>query len=229
MSEEWTSCYGDVVWAKYNSFPWWPCIVYDPAKLPSSSDRVVRDKARKLVGKQHVVYFFADKNYGFCLPKFIQPYSGETKEKHASETVSKKYQESFAQAIVMADEQSALPKQERLSWHYTASSKEDPPAEEEQSNDGDAGEVKQKKRGRPPKVKSTTPRNSNDLYFQDTGYNEGNDGDGSVALDEEEEVVGEPESEEDVESESDVSTAVVLRHCNFVSQNVHCIISGDGG
>ena len=53
--------FGEVVWAKSGSCPWWPSYVYDPATLPRNLKAAVQ-KARKIVeasnGKKHLVYFF---------------------------------------------------------------------------------------------------------------------------------------------------------------------------
>lgn len=41
--------------------------MYDPRRLPSTCDKVVRDKAKKQCadGNKYVVYYYADHSYGF--------------------------------------------------------------------------------------------------------------------------------------------------------------------
>lgn len=215
MSDDWSALYGDIVWAKFGTFPWWPCIVYDPAKLPSSSQKGVREKAKKLEGKQHVVYFFADKSYGFCIPKNIRLYNEETKAQLAAQSISKKYKDTYVQAIIMADEQSALPKQERLSWHYTASSKEDSSDDECVQQDEASSEEKPKKKGRPPKKRvPAAPQDSNDseLYFEEEPYDE--DDEAAIVEGVDDEVEEEEASQDDSQgSESEFG----VTSCSFFS------------
>lgn len=201
MSEDWSSLYGDIVWAKCGTFPWWPCFVYDPVKLPSTSQKSVREKAKKLNGKQHVVYFFADSTYGYCAPKNIQPYNEETKGKFAS--TGKKNKEQFDNAMRIAEEQLALSKEERVSWHVVSSQEESSSEKEEDALPKAAIEGNQKKRGRPNHKKISTTKDTNDLYFKDAEYAE-KDEEESIHLDD----AGDEESDfgsSRVESEFEVS------------------------
>lgn len=162
MAEEgsWASRYSDVVWAKFQGFPWWPSFVYDPEKLPTTSGKEVKDKAPKLVGKQYVVYFYADGTFGFVTPKQIRSFNEETvKQLATGQKIGKKYQDHFTKAVELAKQELELPASERMSWHYSYSTLEG--SDSEGAVFGATGDDV------PGSQTQGRKRASSDLYFQE--------------------------------------------------------------
>jgi len=157
MSSEWESLYGEVVWAKCPPFNWWPCYVYDPDKIPDTSEEV-RKKASKLNGKQYAVYFYGDTSYSFTVPKNIVPYNEESKAKFA-QTPPKRYATQFASGIEIADIEVALEKSKRVNFHLQGTGA---------INNSDST-VEPKKRGRPKKTDAKV--GDDELYFVEPGQN----------------------------------------------------------
>lgn len=112
---KWEDMYGEVVWAKAMSFPWWPCYVYDPDEVPGDKEVVL--KAAKNKYKQHCIYYYGDKSYGFVPLKSIKPYDEVNRAIFGKQKVNKAYQASFALAMDQADVDVLLPKRNRVSWH----------------------------------------------------------------------------------------------------------------
>jgi hypothetical protein len=217
--ENWSSKYGEVVWAKFQGFPWWPSYIYDPDKLPTTAGKEVKDKAPKLVGKQYVIYFYADGTFGFVTSKQIRPFNEETaKQFSTGQKVGKRYEESFQKAVALAEEQVKLPVAERVSWHYSNSpdeSEEDSAAEEEQSSTQSSAVATAKKPAK--NAKSRKSNTSNELYFKDENpdvvatENEPVDEDGDGVSDEGKSSEEEPpsdEAEEESAPESDFEVVV---------------------
>lgn len=119
MEEEqllnWKEMYGEVVWAKVGSFPWWPCYIYDPEEMPAEIGVIKQGMAN--IGKQYSVYYYGDSNYGFTKPNMIKPYSDANREIYSTQKVGKRYAESFATALQLADKDVLLPKMNRVAWH----------------------------------------------------------------------------------------------------------------
>lgn len=167
MSSEWKDLYGEVVWAKCPPFNWWPCYVYDPDKIPDTSQEV-RKKAAKLSGKQYAVYFYGDTSYSFTVPKNIVPYNQESKAKFANVIPPKRYAAQFASGIEIADIEVALEKHERVNFHLQGS--------KTSACDESVGP---KKKGRPRKSDGLV--SNDELYFvepdgQKKGTMRSNDG-----------------------------------------------------
>ena len=119
--DNWSEKYGEVVWAKYDSYQWWPSFIYDPDKLPTNCVEDVKINAFKHLSKKYVVYFYGDTNYGFISLKNIKPYNETTKAQFSKQVIKKKsYQVSFLHAINLADREVVLEKHDRVSWHYVA-------------------------------------------------------------------------------------------------------------
>ena len=157
MSSEWESLYGEVVWAKCPPFNWWPCYVYDPDKIPDTSEEV-RKKASKLSGKQYAVYFYGDTSYSFTVPKNIVPYNEESKAKFAHNP-PKRYAAQFASGIEIADIEVSLEKSKRVNFHLQGTG----------ANKSSDSTVEPKKRGRPKKTDTTA--GDDELYFVEPGQN----------------------------------------------------------
>lgn len=116
MSGEWSDMYGEVVWAKCPPYEWWPCYVYDPDKIPDTSQEV-RKKAAKVKGKQYTVYFYGDTSYSFTAPKNVVLYSEESTAKYANTKHPKKFIEQFEAGKKIAEAEYLLEKKDRVNFH----------------------------------------------------------------------------------------------------------------
>jgi hypothetical protein len=175
--EEWSKLYGEVVWAKFGPFPWWPSFIYDPSKLPTTCPNEIREKALKVHLKQYVIYFYADSTWGYAPPKSVKVFSEETTAQFRGQKIAKGYQDNFVKAIDLAGEQIKLPVSERMSWHYSNRSnadsvedKEGDDAADDTNGAGDPGGKVGKKRPRGRPKKESKPKKGavvTDLYFAD--------------------------------------------------------------
>ena len=168
--------YSEVVWAKYGSFPWWPSFIYDPTKLPTTCAQQVKNRTSKSYKKEYTFFYFGDVNYGFAKPSDIKPYNEDTKKVYCKQKIPARYQEGFEKGLQLADMQSALPKSERLSWHYTnaaeiaVSASKGSSSTDTESEGEDKLTSKGKRRGRPKKdtTKSLPKLNKNDKEEEDS-------------------------------------------------------------
>lgn len=177
--------------------------MYDPEKLPTTSGKEVKGKAPKLVGKQYVVYFYADSTFGFVTPKQIRPFNEETVQQFATgQKVGKKYQDCFVKAVALAEQESKLPPAERVSWHYSHSSSDESDTEGAAEVVTDVSQIPGRKRA------------PSDLYFQedpatcDDKHPASIDNSGD---EEEEEADVSDEAEDGPESESDFEVRCVAQ------------------
>ena len=116
--------WGEVVWAKIEGFPFWPCYVYNPADIDEQNINVnweIKTKAQSCIHEkvEHLVYFYADQNrYGFVESKNIRLYNLRKKEIYSNvvKKSTKNYRK-FQIAMRLADEEARLPKIKRLSWN----------------------------------------------------------------------------------------------------------------
>lgn len=115
-SGKWEDRFQEVVWAKSGSFPWWPSYVIDPALLSTAEEGY--NKAHKLIGKQYVVLFYADRTLGFISPKDMKPFNEQTLETYSAQKVSNKYKLIFPKAIEEASADFKLNPVDRLAWYF---------------------------------------------------------------------------------------------------------------
>jgi hypothetical protein len=122
MGDEWTKLYGEVVWAKSGSYPWWPSYVFDPDLiLHTEKDREARQKGKSSIGKQYVVLFYADNTFGFIPAKNIKPFECADKASMLKQTIGKRYQDNFQKAVQIAQDDLSLEVSKRLSWYLAFS------------------------------------------------------------------------------------------------------------
>lgn len=166
-ADNWREKYGEVVWARFGSYPWWPSFIYDPEKLPTTSEEKVKIQAFKSIGKRYVVYFYGDTSYGFIDLANIKPYNESTKAQFSKQVMkNKKYQASFPNAMILADREVVLDKKDRISWHYVAP--KDETIINMESNHEDnviTPKLKKQKLNRKDSVKVSTKESSDNLYF----------------------------------------------------------------
>ena len=98
----------------------WPSYVYNPYKLSKRSD--IRKRAVKLIGKEHVVYFYgtsAGSDFGFVKDKDIKPFDcKDTTALAEKQTVTKKYQSQFTAGRELAAQELLLEVCDRVKWKH---------------------------------------------------------------------------------------------------------------
>lgn len=132
-SSAWEERYKEVVWAKSGSFPWWPSYIFDPQQLSQSEQGY--EKAQRLIGKQYVVLFFADRTLGFISPKDIKPFNEQTIKTYSGQKISNKYKAQFPKAIAEAKEDYKLSPDDRLQWYFEAQKEDTVVADEFDDNE----------------------------------------------------------------------------------------------
>jgi hypothetical protein len=126
MGDEWTKLYGEVVWAKSGSYPWWPSYVIDPDLIShTNKDRDARERGNYSVGKLYVVIFYADNSFGFISAKNIKLFECSDKESMLNQSIGKMNQEKFRKAIEIAHGEVSLEVSKRLSWYLNVSIEEE--------------------------------------------------------------------------------------------------------
>ena len=111
----WESRYGDIVWAKFQSFPWWPSFILDPHKVLKRDN--CKGYAIANIGKTYTVYFYGDETLGFASPSNIKPFTPENTAKFKNQKIPKAYKDLFPTAISIAEDEMELAKEDRLAWY----------------------------------------------------------------------------------------------------------------
>ncbi|KAL3911858.1 MAG: hypothetical protein SGILL_007119, partial [Bacillariaceae sp.] len=112
-----TSRYGEVVWAHYSGFGWWPSFIYDPRHTVGSA----RDLARKNLGKRHLVYFFECHDAPFTVltnQKLKKWEEGLLEDLHLGKTAKARFK-IFQQALQAATLELAKPVEMRMDWNHS--------------------------------------------------------------------------------------------------------------
>jgi hypothetical protein len=115
QTDEWSSRYGEVVWAKFLTYPWWPCCVVNPYRIPKTDD--ARRQAIKDINKNYTVYFYFDKTFAYVPPNKLKPYNSETIKEIQSQKTPKHYQKSIPEAMKEADQDAQREKNDRVNWY----------------------------------------------------------------------------------------------------------------
>lgn len=140
MSEiSWESRYGEVVWSKFGSFPWWPSCILDPKKVLSRD--ACKGQAVSSTGKTYTVYFYGDGTLGFITPSNLKPFNEENTNKFRNQKLPKAYLTLFPEAIARANAEILLEKEQRLAWYrdddIVGETSDAGEAEEEGGEEGD--------------------------------------------------------------------------------------------
>lgn len=61
---------GDLVWAKMEGYPWWPCLIYNHP----TEGTIVRGKGS--TSRIHVQFFDVSPTRGWVSIKYLRPYKG---------------------------------------------------------------------------------------------------------------------------------------------------------
>ncbi len=176
----WKEKYGDVVWAKFKTFPWWPAFVIDPEDLAPTEESF--KQAQKEVGKSYCVVFYGDHTTGIIKPTGLKELNDETNKEFLQQKLSAKYQKMLPDAIKEAQADLQLSKEKRFSWYFKDNAEEatfvqpvTSDIEEDQEgqssgDDTDQVEVKTPKRKRQSGVKA---ENSNKKSKTESGKKRG--------------------------------------------------------
>jgi hypothetical protein len=93
---------GAIVWARFMSFAWWPGRIATPAEVHRSLKGMKHPLVLKGESKQYCVFFFGSRTYGWCddtrLKKFCEPLTKTEKNIKKSQTTSKLFKSSVAEA-----------------------------------------------------------------------------------------------------------------------------------
>lgn len=115
LPDEWKAQYEDIVWVRTSkSFPWWPCLIYNPSGI----SKKLKAKALKTLGKKQVVYYYGYEQFDFALPKQMKPFTLESVEEMCSQKMNKAYSKSFAEGVELAKNEIVLPKEKRAMWNH---------------------------------------------------------------------------------------------------------------
>jgi hypothetical protein len=120
LSPNFTSRFGEIVWAHYSGFGWWPSFIYDPRYTVGSA----RDLARKNLGRRHLVYFFECHDAPFTVltnQKLKKWEEGLLEDFHMGKTAKsagKVRFQIFQQALHAATLELAKPIEMRMDWNH---------------------------------------------------------------------------------------------------------------
>eukprot|EP01031_Cornospumella_fuschlensis_P004926 gene4926-6160_t len=95
--EQWSSRFGEVIFGKFRTFPYWPCCIVDPQRLYEPKSTI--NDGLKRAGKEYTVIFYGETSVGFIPLSKIEPYNEETKETMRKQKIPKKDEANFAKAI----------------------------------------------------------------------------------------------------------------------------------
>ncbi|XP_061481629.1 DNA mismatch repair protein Msh6 [Rhineura floridana] len=121
---------GDLVWAKLEGYPWWPCLVY---KHPTEGT-LFRGRGR--ASRIHVQFFDDDPSRGWVSIRFIRPYTGSTGRDTQRGGMFHSSKPEIKRAMELADAALKKEKSERLDLAVC-----DKPSESEEDDDEDMEQV----------------------------------------------------------------------------------------
>ncbi|CAI5771285.1 mismatch repair Msh6 isoform X2 [Podarcis lilfordi] len=138
---------GDLVWAKLEGYPWWPCLVY---KHPTEGS-LFRGRGRS--SRIHVQFFDDDPSRGWVSIRYIRPYTGSSGRDTSRGGIFYSSRPEIRRAMELADAALQKEKSERLNLAVCdkpSESEEEDDEEMEVSDEGDdfgtSEEVKRRKR-----------------------------------------------------------------------------------
>eukprot|EP01039_Chlorochromonas_danica_P004625 gene4625-5067_t len=201
---QWESRYGEIVFAKSGTFPWWPSCIVDPRRLREK--RAVIAKGVNHIGRLYTVYYYADNTVGFVGEKSLRVYDEQSKQQLSGQSLGD-YANLYPEAIARADADLLLEARERVAWctePLVEASRKSPEVEEEEVEVVEEEERQKKKRGRPPKKKAEvvltvteSTAETKPEEKEEAGEVEGKEEEVVVVEEEEEELLEESEASSD--------------------------------
>uniref|UniRef100_A0A7M4FA30 DNA mismatch repair protein n=1 Tax=Crocodylus porosus TaxID=8502 RepID=A0A7M4FA30_CROPO len=204
---------GDLVWAKMEGYPWWPCLVYNHP----IEGTLTRGKGKS--SRIHVQFFDDSPTRGWVSIKYLKPYKGSADKETQKGGMFYSSKPEIKRAMILADD--AMPKDAskrlELAVCNEPSDTEDEEMEMSESASGNSEdyesdeEVKKNKQtssqrrsaGKSKKRRvfdSDTDNEGSDVEFKPDTKNEASSDEGSSGVDEGESGDSEPDTEMDVES-----------------------------
>ncbi|NWH87331.1 MSH6 protein, partial [Aegithalos caudatus] len=140
---------GDLVWAKMEGYPWWPCLIYNHP----TERTIVRGKGKS--SRIHVQFFDDSPTRGWISVKYLKPYKGSSDGETMKGGMFYSTKPEIKRAMVLADSAMSKDKTKRLELAVCNEPSDTEEEENEEmsedasgnSEDGDSEEdVKSKKR-----------------------------------------------------------------------------------
>ncbi|XP_062979937.1 DNA mismatch repair protein Msh6 isoform X2 [Elgaria multicarinata webbii] len=125
---------GDLVWAKLEGYPWWPCLVY---KHPTEG---ILFRGRGRASRIHVQFFDDDPSRGWVSIRYIRPYAGSTGRDTQRGGMFYSSKPEIKRAMELADAALRKEKSERLDLAVCDKASESEEEDEEEMEVSDEGD-----------------------------------------------------------------------------------------